>query len=48
MKLYYFLLDALEALCDHQLNEGEESSNLHGGYIGDLKQEKTLLCSDYI
>ena len=21
VKLYYFLLDALEALCDHQLNE---------------------------
>ena len=48
VKLYYFLLDALEALCDDQLNEREESSNLHGGCIGDLKQEKTLLCSDYI
>lgn len=48
VKLYYFLLDSLEALCDQQLNEREESSNLHGGCIGDLKQEKTLLCSDYI
>ena len=44
MKLYYFLLDSLEALCDQQLNERD----LHGGCIGDLKQEKTLLCSDYI
>lgn len=48
VKFYYFLLDSLEALCDQQLNEREESSNLHGGCIGDLKQEKTLLCSDYI